>query len=285
MGCGLDVFRQARSGASVEPGRPVILPGMADETIKFYSHPGHCQDEWVINDVFPGRRGGWFIDSGAGPDGIFNSNTYALETQFDWTGLLVEPHPDRYPDVVKNRSAIVERLCLTDEPGEVTFTLNPDAPGTSGILSEMSEPNRVHSGFDRKEMPTVTIPGVPLWELLRRHGAPKVIEYLSLDIEGAEWLALKDFPFDEFRILCMTIERGGRDYHRLARKLRQEGYRLARVRGPDDFYYHQSLDYAPALRERIAAQLVSIWDTLYFMEPLLTIRRVARTVRSWLRRG
>ena len=112
---------------------------MPDTNRKFYSDPGHNQDHWVIEEVFPGKRGGWFIDSGAGPDGIYNSNTYALETQLGWTGLLVEPHPDRYPEVVKNRSAIVEKACLTDKPGDVTFTLNPDAPGTSGILEEMSE--------------------------------------------------------------------------------------------------------------------------------------------------
>jgi len=237
----------------------------------------------VINEVFPGKRGGWFIDSGAGPDGIFNSNTYALETQLDWTGLLVEPHPERHPAVVKNRTAIVEKACLTDVAGEVTFTINPDAPGTSGMLDQMSEPNRVAAGFDRKEMPTVSVPGVPLWELLRRHGAPPVIEYLSLDIEGAEWLALKDFPFDEFRILCMTIERGGRDYVRLARLLHSKGYRLARVAGPDDFFYHESLDYRPGAVEQLKARIVSIWNTLYFMEPFLTIRRAARFVRSLIR--
>ena len=256
---------------------------MPDTNRKFYSDPGHNQDHWVIEEVFPGKRGGWFIDSGAGPDGIYNSNTYALETQLGWTGLLVEPHPDRYPEVVKNRSAIVEKACLTDKPGDVTFTLNPDAPGTSGILEEMSEPNRVHAGFDRNEMPTVTVPGVPLWELLRRHNAPHVIEYLSLDIEGAEWLALKDFPFDEYRILSMTIERGGREYLRLAKRLRSHGYRLARVAGPDDFFYHESLAYRPGIVERVAATIASIWNTVYFMEPFLSIRRTARYVRSGVR--
>ena len=235
----------------------------------------------MINEVFPGKRGGWFIDSGAGPDGIYNSNTYALESQLGWTGLLVEPHPERHPDVVKNRNAIVEQVCLTDKPGEVTLTLNPHAPGTSGIVEEMSEPNRV--AFEAEAMPTVTVPSVPLWELLRKHNAPSVIEYLSLDIEGAEWLALKDFPFDEFRILCMTVERGGRDYWRLARKLQREGYRLARVSGPDDFIYHESIDYRPSVQEKVRAHVVGLGARLYYEEPLLTVRRIARFVRSKIR--
>lgn len=256
---------------------------MYSKSPKYYSHPGHNQDRWVIDEVFSGKRSGWFIDSGAGPDGIHNSNTYALETHFGWTGLLVEPHPNRFPDVVKNRSAISENVCLTDKLGDVTFTLNTDAPGTSGIIDEMSEPNRVNAGFDRNEMPTVTVPGVPLWELLRKHNAPKTIEYLSLDIEGAEWLALKDFPFDEFRIMCMTIERGGRDYGRLFKRLRSEGYRLARVQGADDFFYHESLSYRPTMGQRVHAHMISTWHTAYFNEPFLTIRRFARAVRSWVR--
>ena len=55
----------------------------------YRSHQG--QDQWVIERVLPGKRGGWFIDSGAGPDGIRGSNSYVLETEFGWRGLLVEP--------------------------------------------------------------------------------------------------------------------------------------------------------------------------------------------------
>jgi hypothetical protein len=64
---------------------------------------------------------------------------------------------------------------------------------------------------------------------------------MSLDIEGAEWIALKDFPFDEFRILCMTIERGGKAYNKLRAELRREGFRPVRAVIPDDFYVHESV--------------------------------------------
>jgi hypothetical protein len=77
------------------------------------------QDQWVIELVFPGKRDGWFIDCGACPDGIQGSNSYVLETEFGWTGLLVEPHPECYRLVKANRSAFVEECCLTDSFGEV----------------------------------------------------------------------------------------------------------------------------------------------------------------------
>jgi hypothetical protein len=90
---------------------------------------------------------------------------------------------------------------------EVEFVLN-EYPVLSSIPQHLSEPNFVAAGFASKKLPKVRVSSAPLWELLRRHHAPPVIEYMSLDIEGAEWIALKDFPFDQFRILCMTIEPG-----------------------------------------------------------------------------
>jgi len=246
----------------------------------YRSHQG--QDQWVIERVLPGKRGGWFIDSGAGPDGIRGSNSYVLETEFDWRGLLVEPHPECYKRVKANRSAIVEECCLVDSPGEVEFVLH-EGPELSSIPQYLSEPNFVAAGYAHKQFAKVRVPGVTLWELLRRHHAPPVIEYMSLDIEGAEWLALKDFPFDEFRILCMTIERGAKSYDKLRAKLRREGYRLVRAVIPDDFYVHESVDYPMTLAERVHTQINSTWNTVYFHEPMLSVRRSARWMRRLLR--
>lgn len=242
----------------------------------------HGQDKWVIERVFPGKRGGWFIDSGAGPDGIRNSNSYALESQLGWKGLLVEPHPELNALVRKNRSAIVEQCCLTDVFGEVEFVLN-EWPGASSMPQHLSEPNFVSARYDRMNFKKVRIPGVPLWELLRRHGAPHVIDYMSLDIEGAEWIALKDFPFDEFRILAMSIERNATLYDRLRAKLCSQGYRVVRVSGPDDFYVHESVVYQTSFGERIDTCLRSLWNTIYFREPMLTVRRIMRWARRLLR--
>jgi len=258
----------------------------------FHSHQG--QDRWVIERVLKGKQGGWFIDSGAGPDGVRGSNSYALESEYGWKGLLVEPHPVCFEQVKRNRSAIVEQCCLTDSAGEVDFVLNVH-PELSSITEHLSEPNFVAAGFGNDgyvlvpglppphALERIRMPTVPLWELLRRHHAPPVIDYLSLDIEGAEWVALKDFPFGEFRILCMTIERGGRSYDRLRSRLLKEGYRLVRVADPDDFYVHASVDYPMSLSERLEVAAHSNWNSLYFHEPMLTVRRIARTVRRWVR--
>ncbi|WP_426127513.1 hypothetical protein [Pararhizobium sp. PWRC1-1] len=49
------------------------------------------QDRWVLAEL-DGKRGGFFVEIGAF-DGKQLSNTYLLETEYDWKGILAEPNP------------------------------------------------------------------------------------------------------------------------------------------------------------------------------------------------
>ena len=50
---------------------------------------------------------------------------------------------------------------------------------------------------------------------------PKVIDYLSLDVEGAETMIMSAFPFDSHTIKVMTVERPTPELKRL---LQRHGY-------------------------------------------------------------
>lgn len=45
-----------------------------------------------------------------------------------------------------------------------------------------------------------------LASVLREKGAPRVMDYLSLDTEGSEFAILSTFPFGEYAFRLMTIE-------------------------------------------------------------------------------
>jgi hypothetical protein len=62
---------------------------------------------------------------------------------------------------------------------------------------------------------------VPLREILDRFEVPKHFDYLSLDVEGAEYLVMKDFPFDQYSMKILTIERPKQE---LVDLLYQHGY-------------------------------------------------------------
>ena len=67
------------------------------------------------------------------------------------------------------------------------------------------------------------------------------MDYLSLDIEGAETRALRTFPFDKYTFLTMTIERPTVELENL---LFENGYHFvmkSKKMGFDTFYVHESI--------------------------------------------
>jgi hypothetical protein len=55
------------------------------------------QDSFLDKFIFRGQlKQGFFIEAGA-DDFVDNSNTLWFEMEHQWTGVLVEPNPTRYP--------------------------------------------------------------------------------------------------------------------------------------------------------------------------------------------
>src|SRR5215467_3125531 len=82
----------------------------------YYSQAG--QDRWVIERVFrQAKYRGYFVEIGAG-NGILISNTYVLERDFAWNGLLVEP-TDAFEGLKTNRLANCERACVAAEAKDI----------------------------------------------------------------------------------------------------------------------------------------------------------------------
>ena len=56
---------------------------------------------------------------------------------------------------------------------------------------------------------------VPFVEVLQKFHVPHVIDYLSLDVEGSEYMIMKDFPFEQYLIRIMTVERPNKELRQL----------------------------------------------------------------------
>jgi hypothetical protein len=90
---------------------------------------------------------------------------------------------------------------------------------------------------------TQRISTVTLESILDAQHAPSVMEYLSIDIEGAELSILQTFPFERYRFLAMTVEHNSRPEYRMQLRslLQQHGYALSQAGSLDDFYVHRDL--------------------------------------------
>jgi len=148
--------------------------------MKSYSQAG--QEDWVI-DFFDGKRNGYFLDVGA-LDGIQSSNTYILEKKLEWDGLCVEPYYVHFPVLRATRKNLVEKG-VYNKSGHLSFSR-----ATSGI----------NPGGD------MAIPTITFRELFKQYNVPSVVDYTSLDIEGAEYEALTQYPFDTHLSILWTIE-------------------------------------------------------------------------------
>ncbi|MDP1729378.1 MAG: FkbM family methyltransferase, partial [archaeon] len=81
---------------------------------------------------------------------------------------------------------------------EIKFNIQKD-PQLSGIIGNDTD-NKIGETFILRKTKT-------LFEILEKYKAPKIIDYFSFDVEGAETRIFKNFPFDKFIFLLINIER------------------------------------------------------------------------------
>ena len=202
------------------------------------------QDRVVIEELFKRKRGGFFVDAGAA-DGFSGSNTWVLENHYGWRGICIEPNERAFQRLQKTRACCCVNACLNTLAGEVEFV---DDGEHSGIVADDTD-NNPHlrtwlagASSERK----AARPAETLEDVLARCEAPAVIDYLSLDVEGAELRVLGSFPFDRYTFLAMTVERVSEALHGV---LTQNDYVFVRNLLTDSLYLHRRLASAlPGLR-------------------------------------
>jgi FkbM family methyltransferase len=182
------------------------------------------QDVWVYGEVFDQMRCGFFVDVGAN-DGVTFSNTFLLEQQYAWKGLCVEADPRVYERLTSNRTSTCINACVDDNPGFVQFS-------AIGLRGGIVAPDTDNSAVDSDTI--VEIAARTLTSILDDAKAPNRIDYLSVDVEGAESRVFRGLDWDQYAFSCMTIERPSED---LRDALADHSYTLVKeLPGLDAFF-------------------------------------------------
>ena len=192
-------------------------------------------DRWIVEGVFPGLTGGYFVEAGA-CDGKHDSETYVLETELGWDGVCVEPADDYYRLLVRNRDCGTDDRCLWNRTGEtVAFTLFPSQVPLSGITEvNKNMPAQRSAGAQER---TVRKQTVTLTDLLAAYDAPPTVHYVCLDLEGAERTVLEAFDFHgPYRVLALSVEGPWCDD-----LMREQGYVEARNPFTEERFEHYFL--------------------------------------------
>ena len=209
-----------------------------DRRVTLHSQPETQQDRWVI-ETLGGRENGVFVELGA-YDGVYHSNTLCLERDFGWDGWLIEAVMQYAARAQHVRRAKVVNVAVGPDERHRPFFVGGQWSG----LREFTRPNLLNGHIDHHN-PVVTVKTIPLQDLLRDLRVPPVVDYFSLDVEGAEYAILKAYfendPPVNFR--CMTIEIGAHadHIHELCALLEPLGYRLDNIRAWEAFFVHPEL--------------------------------------------
>ena len=150
-------------------------------------------------EAFNEKRCGYFLDIGA-HDGVVFSNTYLLETKYNWSGILIEANPISFRKLNSNRIALCLNVVLDRAEGEVDFALK-------GYMGRIIENDVNDKGSKKSSSNQIKLKTKSLNYILKKYRAPDIIDYLSIDVEGAEEKILKEFNFQKYIFRCITIER------------------------------------------------------------------------------
>ncbi|CEM35359.1 unnamed protein product [Vitrella brassicaformis CCMP3155] len=189
------------------------------------------EDIFVFEHFFYGMTGGLFLEAGAA-DGFRESSTMLLERYAGWRGIHIEGSPINYrllinnrPDTLNLNAVLCSERAGEDNDGVVTFK----AQELIGGIVRFMEPGKVQ-GLDVRNVtvdgngtvrvdPNVTdlpaagianLPCLSLRRVLRRFGI-RHINFMMVDIEGAEWPVLEAFNFSDVTVDVLAIETNARE--------------------------------------------------------------------------
>lgn len=186
----------------------------------------------LLQDIFASycstEKKSTFLEFGA-TDGISLSNTYHLEKNLGWNGVLAEPSPQWQSALKANRpDAITLMDCIWTNSDEILeFFVS-----SHGVLSTISK----YTKSDEDSMPGnaaarnargyyTKVKTVSLNDVLAKYFPLRGPTYMSVDTEGSEYDILLSCDFDYYRPKFLTVEHNFSDQNRkLDKLLSQFGY-------------------------------------------------------------
>lgn len=207
------------------------------------------EDRW-LDTFFGHKRDGFFVDVGA-YDGVDLSNSYHFE-QIGWTGVLVEPDPERaaHCRAARPRSHSFHCAAVSSSGiNEITFHKVQSA-GVYSTTNLTPEHAQRLSGMGCVSE-RITVPARTIDSILDEVGA-STIDFVSIDVEGAELDVLKGFDIARWQPTIVVIESNSkyrpstiRDY------FVHHGYAYQHSIDVNDFYLRVGVGGATSARDAL----------------------------------
>ena len=192
---------------------------------------------------------GYFVELGAN-DGFTQSNTLALENKKGWRGVLIEPSPHLFLSCCKFRAKDGNSIhCCACVPFDyqekyvdieyanmmsVSTSLNSDINDLESFInSAKSQLDKFSRGLRFGAIAST------LTSVLEASNSPADIDFMSLDVEGAELAVLSGLDFSKFKIKYILVE--CRNFERLEIFLKKVGYKFLEKLSHHDYLFIRNI--------------------------------------------
>ena len=160
---------------------------------------------FIVSDLFDKT----FLEFGA-TDGISLSNSYMLENELGWKGILAEPSPQWHKKLKYNRpNTQIITECIWKSSGENLDFFVSDVGVLSTLvdfkysdLSSMPGNTKIRT----KDGMVVKVKTVSINEVMETNFNGISPSYVSIDTEGSEYEILNSLDFEKYRPVVFTIE-------------------------------------------------------------------------------
>jgi len=211
---------------------------------------------WSLNKLdyklnkFIRIKSGYFIELGAN-DGISQSNTMYLEKYLGWSGLLIEPHLPNFEKLKKNRSPknhFCNCACVGFDFGDKNYRYIYSNLMTIGIddVNEI-EDRRAHAKngsmyLKQGEQNLISsCEAKTLDSVLKEFNSPKHIDFMSLDVEGAELSVLQGIDYEKYSFRFILLE--SREIEKIKSYLESKNYKLIKQLSSHDYLFKYKVDH------------------------------------------
>lgn len=214
------------------------IRSLLSDKIKNKTTNENVKKEYALNrlekklEVFINKDNGYFIEVGAN-DGLTQSNTYSLELNRGWTGILVEPIFHKYLECKSNRSSlniVINCACVSFEYCaeyiEIYYAnlMSIVESRQNLILNQLehAQKGEIFISKNNESVSKVLSYAQTLDSILRKNNAPSNIDLISIDVEGMELEVLKGIDFNSYTFEIIIIETRSIDI--IKKYLNNKGY-------------------------------------------------------------
>ena len=159
---------------------------------------------------------GFFVELGAN-DGIKQSNTFYFEKNLGWNGILIEPIKTKYLKCLKYRSPknyFYNNACVginfKRDKIKMIYSDLMSSIDDKEIINKIDAKKHAKDGekylLKNEKIEEFWVSTKTLNDILQEVNTPKLIDFLSLDVEGSELEVLNGIDFKIYNFKFILVE-------------------------------------------------------------------------------